>query len=414
MIAAVVVLLLGVVAALLLRDPGTTRADLDPGPAPSGAGDRDAAALALVDALDDALVARDVGAAVALAAPGTAAAGRQLADLVHNVEVTELGDLRLRYVGASATEPPTGVALASPKLGAWVADVEVTWRYPHDPGDSRLEVPVVLTWDGSETRILGVDTADPSVRIPLWLLDRVTVRRTARTLVVATTPRSAAALSLQARRAVVTVDRTLPGWRGRLVVEAPADADGFRSASGLSASAARTIAAVTTTTDGTFDRSTPTHVFVNPGVFGPLGPRGRQIVVSHETTHVAVDAVRTAMPQWLSEGFADYVALADSRLPVRVLASQILRLVRDDGPPEHLPGAAQFDGSDENIGAWYESAWVATRLVAQRYGEPALLRFYRAADAQGETARPFREVLGTTEARFEALWRAELVALARS
>jgi hypothetical protein len=185
---------------------------------------------------------------------------------------------------------------------------------------------------------------------------------------------------------------------------------GFEAASGLPADQAKGIAAVTTATDAGGTPTTPVHVFLNPSVFGPLGPRGRQIVLSHEATHVAVGAETTSLPLWLSEGFADYVALRSSPLPVTVLGAQIRSLVQRDGPPSSLPGREEFTGSNPDVGAWYEGAWLAVRLLGEQYGTDGVLHFYRVAEAEGvDTA--FRRVLGTTEREFTRAWRDDLRAL---
>jgi hypothetical protein len=155
------------------------------------------------------------------------------------------------------------------------------------------------------------------------------------------------------------------------------------------------------------------HVYLNPDVFAPLGPVGRQIVVSHEATHVALDAATAELPLWLSEGMADYVALVDTPLPDTVLAAQIRDLVRTEGPPARLPGEREFDGSNKDIGAYYEAAWLAVRLLADTYGPRTLLAFYRQAQADGDTDAAFRRVLGTTESEFRRRWQDSLVELAR-
>jgi hypothetical protein len=153
------------------------------------------------------------------------------------------------------------------------------------------------------------------------------------------------------------------------------------------------------------------HIFVNPAVFDPLGPRGSQIVMSHEATHVATNAALSTMPPWLLEGFADYVALARSHLPVSLTASQILAQVRHWGPPDHLPGQAEFDTRNQRLGASYESAWLACRLLARRYGEKRLIRFYRASARASSTAAAFR-TLGTDQRAFTRAWREDLRRLA--
>jgi hypothetical protein len=147
-------------------------------------------------------------------------------------------------------------------------------------------------------------------------------------------------------------------------------------------------------------------------VFADLGTAGAQIVLSHEATHVATDAATSGMEMWLLEGFADYVALAHVNLPVSVTASQILAEVRQEGPPEHLPTAAEFDPSNSALGAEYEAAWLACRLLAQTYGEQQLIRLYDVVDAGSPLPRALREVLGTDEETFTAQWRDYLRRLA--
>jgi len=231
-------------------------------------------------------------------------------------------------------------------------------------------------------------------------------------LVLADGASRARLLERQALTALATVRRTIPAWRETLVVEEPATDAFFEAASGLSPEEARAIAAVTTTTDGSRLAISPVHIYVNPEVFDPLGPRGQQIVLSHEAAHVAFGAATSEVPLWLSEGIADYVALVDTSLPVAVLAAQIRRLVREDGPPAELPAGPEFDGSNRDIGAWYEAAWLAARLIAQQHGQRALFDLYRTIDRTGGVASAFRTVLDTTEREFIRDWRDQLVSLA--
>jgi hypothetical protein len=153
-------------------------------------------------------------------------------------------------------------------------------------------------------------------------------------------------------------------------------------------------------------------VFLNPQVFDGLGPRGAQVVVSHETTHVATDATFAQVPTWLLEGFADYVALAHAGIPVDTAASQILARIRKDGPPDHLPTSAELDPTATGLGATYEEAWLAARFLAQEYGEGKLVAFYGKVSDGEPVADAFRRILGTTEAAFVRRWRADLRGLA--
>lgn len=344
-----------------------------------------------------------------LAAPEDAAA---LASIAANVHRLGVRGLALRYVDDSDVEL---TARQRSLLGqdVWVSDLELRWRLAgYDRKPSSVEVPVVFQWRPDGTAVFVTSRVTGGYRVPSWLLGEVAVRRTPRTLVIAPGPQRARQVSRQAATAVRTVHSTVTGWDGPLVVEATASGQRFQSSAGMSAADAKSIAAVTTTTDGTNLPSSPVHVYLNPRVYDPLGPRGQQIVLSHEAAHVALGAATSAVPMWLSEGIADYIALVDSALPVTVLAAQIIARVRKQGAPDHLPGQAEFGGANPDIGAHYESAWLAARLIAQQYGEPALLRFYAVARRNGNDTRAFRTVLETTQQRFEEDWQRELQGLA--
>jgi hypothetical protein len=404
---------LAVVAVVaLLAGPGLAILDgAGPGPA-DRASDRTTAGGALLGRLGSALAAGDPTALAALADPDAPAASRELAMVADNLRDLRVSDLTLRYVDDS------GIVLSAEQqaaLGerAWIADVEVIWQLPGaDPGPSRLEVPVALDWDGDRAVFRTARISDGR-RSPLWLLDRVAVRRTPRAWVIASGGADAQRLLRHGSQAATTIRSAVPAWRGVLVVEAAATSDQFLAVTGLDEDAAQVLAAVTTTTDGSQDPRSPTHVYVNLPVFDDLGPVGRQVVLSHEAVHVALGSPTRAVPVWLSEGIADHIALADSRTPVTETAAQILELVRDDGPPRRLPSDADFERADPDIGAWYEAAWVAVRLIAETYGESELLEFYRLSEQDRGTERAFTEVLGTTEEAFVERWRDELVALAR-
>jgi hypothetical protein len=407
------VVLAAAIVVLLIRG-GTGHADLVQGqPQARTTPDPGVAAVDLLTGLQNGLRRQDRAEVLAAADSRDAAARKQLTAVVDNVRALRIRQLALRYVDTS------DVALSPAQqerygADAWVADVRVTWRLAGvDPAPSTVDVPVVLGRHGGRVAYEGALDAGHD-QVPLWLLDRLVVRRTHDTLVVAPDRASADRAGREAVTAVATVRRTLPGWDGPLVVEVPAGMRQFQVSADMAPEDARAIAAVTTTTDGSAARTAPVHVYLNPPVFDSLGPQGRQIVLSHEATHVALGAATTSMPLWLSEGTADYVALAHSTVPVRTLASQIRALVRKDGPPAGLPGRPEFSGANHDIGAWYEASWLAARLIAAQHGPAALLRFYRAAGHDGSTGPAFRTVLHTTQHAFAREWRAELVGLAGS
>lgn len=348
----------------------------------------------------------------ALAAPGDPRAARELGTLRLNVRALRMTSLSLRLVG------PPGGAPARAGAGAagrdWTADVRVRWRLAADgPAPSRTRVQVTFRQVAGTTRFRTA-RSDRLGAVPLWMLTRVSVARIPRSLVVSADPGATGRFSRLADQAVLDVRRVLRRWRGRVVVEVPRDQDQLDRVLGAAAGTYAGIAAVTGTAEGSTSRRAPAHVFVNPRVFDPLGPRGGQIVMSHEATHVAMRAALSPMPLWLLEGFADYVALARAHLPVSRVASQTLARVRRAGPPDRLPTEDDFGPHSPELGASYESAWLATRLIARRYGEQKLVAFYRASDRAGATTGAFRSVLGTDELSFTRAWRADLRRLARS
>lgn len=139
-------------------------------------------------------------------------------------------------------------------------------------------------------------------------------------------------------------------------------------------------------------------VYVNPQAYATLTAAGRQVVLTHEVTHVATRGVR-GVPTWLVEGYAETVANADGAIPPQVLAQELAAAVRSGRVPDRLPGDAAFGTGD--VAVHYEQAWRAVDLVARVYGRATLERWYRAG---GDPT-----VLGTTEAALRAAWRADLV-----
>lgn len=344
-------------------------------------------------------------------------ARRELATLQRNVRMLGVTDLSLRYVAAGETR----LGPSQPQPDTWVGQVQVGWRLRgFDAERASVRLPMTFTGGGAggdqPARFVSAHSdpaADERGAEPLWLLGPVSVARTSRSLVVTSGGHPTAPYSRLADRAVADVRRVLPRWSGRLVVEVPGAPGGLARVLGSTSSDYARIAAVTTTEDGSARTGAPVHVFVNARVFDPLGPRGSQIVMSHEATHVATGATLSVMPTWLLEGFADYVALDHLDIPVAVAASQILAQVRADGAPSHLPGNADFDTRRTRVGASYESAWLACRLLARTYGERRLVRLYHAMNGGGASAsESFRTVLGTDQATFTAAWRAELRRLA--
>jgi hypothetical protein len=216
-----------------------------------------------------------------------------------------------------------------------------------------------------------------------------------------------------ARTAVATVRLVVPWRRPRLVLEVPADEAGLEAALAAEPDSYHDVAAVTATVDGSSDPTGPVHVFVNPDVIGTLDGVGAQVVLSHEATHAATGAAtNTSLPTWLAEGFADYVALRDVQLPISTTAGQILAQVRRSGPPDHLPGRADFDAQSSQFGAEYEAAWLACRLLAELGGEQALVSLYDQVEAGRPLDASMRRLFGFGVGEFTKSWQRRLSDLA--
>jgi len=346
------------------------------------------AAASAVQDLVQALEAGDPDAASDLAPAADSAAGELLASVAANARELRLDELSARYVdevGAVAQD------------GSWTAAVDLTWAIEgFDREPARAEVLVAFAPDNDGVAITGLGGGD---RIsPLWVRERLAVRRTPRALVMAggeQADREARAYLQRVRRAIPVVRRVLPRWRPSVVVEVPASAGALDDSLNVPDGTYAGIAAVTAGADGSRRAGAPVRVFVNPEVTGRLRGAGAQVVISHELVHVATDATTAVLDPWLLEGFADYVALRDVDLPLSTTAARARASVRRHGVPDHLPGSAEFDTTATDLEAAYELAWLACVEVVGQVGERGLVRVYDEA-TQGSTTAAALASVGLT------------------
>lgn len=313
---------------------------------------------------------------------------------------------------------------------AWVS--RVAGRYSlagFDSATREFESYFTMVRRGADWR-LAADT-DGGTQAQPWDLPGFTVVRSSTVLVMGTGPASRLRPYLAlGTLAVKRVDAVwTPRWNNRLVLVVPKTAAQMAEQVGQDERAVAQVAAVT---DGPFDtagRGGADRVVVNPGAFATLETRGQQVVVTHETTHVAIRATTDRpVPVWLSEGMADYVGYRDVGATRRQVAAALLAEVRAGTGPKTLPTAADFDPSRTTIAPSYNAAWLAVNRIVDRFGRPALVRYYLAVatrpkgstaqdtstqDADDAAAAAFRTVLGTTEASFTQEWLAYLRSLAR-
>lgn len=322
---------------------------------------------------------------------------------------------RLRALPLSSwTYRVTGVRRTS--AGA-VADAELRYRvtgYDTAPVDTRRTLTLGRTADGKW--YVSADRPARDAGQQLWDQATVTTAKGAHSLVL-----GAGRPATELRAFVRLADRAVPAvsgawgprWSRRVVVLVPRTLAGMAALLGSPAVNYRGIAAVTTGEAGGAGKAPADRVVVNPEAYAGLGDVGRQVVITHETTHVATRAHTTAAtPLWLSEGYADWIGyLGTGRAPEEI-APELARSVRDGRVPATLPPDARFGFTSDpsELARAYEGGWLACRMVADRWGTERLDAFYRAVGAHGQRAgaveQALKEVLGTTAAEFTASWRA--------
>ncbi|MER7839272.1 hypothetical protein ABTY98_26195 [Streptomyces sp. NPDC096040] len=206
-------------------------------------------------------------------------------------------------------------------------------------------------------------------------------------------------------------------WTRRVVLLVPRSLNGMAGLLGAPASNYRGIAAVTTGEVGGAGQAPADRVILNPEAYAELGSVGKQVVLTHETTHVATRThTSAATPLWLSEGYADWIGYLDTGRTPTEAAPELARAVQAGDIPEGLPVDKDFGFTDDptKLAEAYEGGWLACRMIAAHWGEERLGAFYRAVGAhQGRTGAvedALRKELGTTLPDFTARWRDYLTA----
>ncbi|MFJ9897718.1 hypothetical protein ACIQPR_30755 [Streptomyces sp. NPDC091280] len=296
------------------------------------------------------------------------------------------------------------------------ADAQLGYRvrgYDTSPVTVGRTLTLRLTADGQ----WYVDSDRPAKKAgrQLWDLGKVSVVQGAHSLVMgvgqsAEALREYRSLADHAVPAVSAVWGT--DWTRHVVVLVPGSLEGMAGLLGAPAASYRGIAAVTTGEAGGSGDAPADRIIVNPEAYAMLGPTGKQVVLTHETTHVATRARTTsATPLWLSEGYADWIGYRGTgRTPVQA-APELQRAVEDGDPPTALPADKDFgfDSEAGELARAYEGGWLACRMIEDHWGTARLGRFYRAVGAHkkraGAVEDAMKDVLGTTLDDFTAQWR---------
>ena len=169
--------------------------------------------------------------------------------------------------------------------------------------------------------------------------------------------------------------RVGPDWTGHVVVLVPGSVEGMAGLLGSPASQYRGIAAVTTGEVGGPPNAPADRIIINPDAYALLGPLGKQVVLTHETTHVATRAHTTAAtPLWLSEGYADWIGYRGTGRTPSEAAPELARAV-DGGATCRTAcptdGDFGFSGDATKLAQSYEGGWMACRMIAGAVGRGA-------------------------------------------
>ncbi|MFJ9036266.1 hypothetical protein ACIRF8_06720 [Streptomyces sp. NPDC102406] len=333
------------------------------------------------------------------------------------------------YRATGGADPYLLLDLAAVPLDSWAyeltrldgsgsrisATAELRYRVEgYDKAPVVAERTLTLRQRDGRWRVVGDEPAGKSGQ-QLWEQGKVTAVKGAHSLVLGvgqqrSVLRSYAALADDAVPAVT--DAWGERWARRVVVLVPKSLDGMGGLLGAPASGYQGIAAVTTGEAGGSGSAPADRVIINPEAYGVLGTFGKQVVLTHETAHVATRAVTSAAtPLWLSEGYADWTGYRGTDRSAGQAAPELQRAVREGSPPTALPEDADFgfSGDSGRLARAYESGWLACRMIAERWGEAKLNAFYTAVGGHKERAGAvedaLRGVLGIDEADFLARWR---------
>ncbi|MFI7386839.1 hypothetical protein [Streptomyces sp. NPDC049813] len=363
-------------------------------------------------------------------APRTDARSAAVQDVLDRRARAVLGKDAAAYRATGGADPYLLLDLAAVPLDSWAyhltrldgsgsrvrAAAELRYRVDgYDTAPVVAERTLTLLREDGRWRVVDDEPAAKSGE-QLWEQGRITAVKGAHSLVLGVGQQRSVLASYAdiADRAVPAVtDAWGRRWARRVVVLVPESLDGMGELLGSPAASYRGIAAVTTGEAGGSGSAPADRVIINPEAYGVLGDLGKQVVLTHETAHVATRAVTTpATPLWLSEGYADWTGYRGTGRTAAEAAPELRRAVREGTPPATLPEDADFgfSGDSGKLARAYESGWLACRMIAERWGEAKLNAFYAAVGEHqrraGAVEGALHKVLGIGEDDFAAKWRA--------
>lgn len=135
------------------------------------------------------------------------------------------------------------------------------------------------------------------------------------------------------------------------------------------------------------------RVVIHPDLWGRTSAPGRQVVLTHEVTHVALgQGGWPHVPRWVVEGSAEFTAYRSTDLAPERIAPSVARRVRAGDGPTGPPSDSQMAGSHG-----YGLAWAWCQYLVSRRSQTAFVRFVRRAGrsaTEAGTQRAFRATYG--------------------
>jgi hypothetical protein len=333
----------------------------------------------------------------------------------------------------------TGLAPSPAPDGRYLARVELAYRLAGDSRDVRRARKVIVRPQGGSWYLESETPATDADR-ELWDLAPLNVALGNRSVAVildgapsvasssVSSPVSSpvsSTLAARADTAARAVDAVWgSSWPRTVVVVLPSDLTQMAAILGRTGS--RGLDRLAAVTSGPLDRGrtgpdvvvgAADRVVLNPVMWARLTETGRQVVLTHELTHVATRATTSATPPaWLDEGFAGYVGYQGSGLADVEIAADALAEVRAGRMPTELPGDDRFDPAHGDPSPAYAQAWTACDLVVRRVGISGLVAVYRlasSADGGGPGIdAALGQVLGENVGTFVGQWQERLRLLA--
>jgi hypothetical protein len=391
-------------------------ADIDPS-AWAGARTR-----AVTDLLRTRAAAADRGDEAGWLAPVSGASTGSLrtaqSAVFERMRAVEAGNLHLVTV-SEVTAPvpaPRGTQVE------WDVRASLTYRLRgFDATPRTFDLDLTFKADPSRPTDLVITASAPSGRPQPWDLAGLVVRRSATSLVLAVGAESRVEeVVARARTAASRVAAVWGNSRPAVWISPASDADAARLL-GRSADDLRGVAAAT---DGPLtpgEHAGADRIVLVPGAWTSLRPEGRDVVMTHELTHVTVRASTTrSVPVWLSEGFAELVAYQPIDLPEATVVAPALDRIRSSGLPGALPADAAFEPATQTLATAYGLSLLALRTLADRYGTQAVVQLYRAAaggldeptdrldDREAAVDDALRSTMGTTRSALVLQWQARI------